>query len=167
MKAQLSFDYYFSLVIFSLFVATLFFRLLTFFPFYSQEVTNQQLRSEAYQVSEILINYAGYPGNWYTDVPNAKVLGLSDETKNKTHLLSKNKITAFDSLCSSNYNKVTELLAIGDGFSAVLLNQTTNPPAEIMRCLPAEISVKSRAEVKRIVSIGSSYGELTVQVWKK
>ena len=78
MKAQISYDFYFSLVVFVLFISFLFFRLITFLPFYSDEISIQRLRSEAYQISEILINDAGHPGNWHTDMPNAKRLCLAD-----------------------------------------------------------------------------------------
>ena len=168
MKAQLSFDFYFSLIVFVMFVSSLFFKFVTFFPFYSDEIANQRLRLEAYQISEILINDAGYPGDWYKDVPNAKRLGLSDETKNKTNLVSISKMAALDDLCKSEsgYNRVLALLDINDGFLAQLIKKS-EPPSSVT-CLPADISAKISANMTRIVAFDDgSFGELAVKVWKK
>jgi len=169
MKAQLSFDFYFSLIVFIVFVASLFFKLITFFPLYSEEVSLQKLRAEAYQISEILVNDAGYPGNWHTDVPNTKRLGLSDEIKNKTNILSASKITAFDSLCNSagGYNKVLELLDIKDGFLTSFVDKSIEPNVVLMTCLPPEAFAKLRVEINRTVAFGSgAFGELRVSMWK-
>ena len=165
MKAQLSFDYYFAVITFVIFVSSLFFRLVTFFPLYSDELTNQRLRSEAYQISEILINDVGYPANWNLDVANAKRLGLSDETRNKTNIISTSKATAFNSLCTSNYNRALELLDIKDGFLASLVK--IKQPPDQFQCLPSQVSAKIRAEVRRIVAFDDgTYGNLTVSMWK-
>ena len=167
MKAQLSFEFYFAIIVFVIFVTSLFFKLITFFPLYSYEITSQRVRSEAYQISELLANNIGYPGNWYTDVSNVKLLGLSDETTNKTNLLSAAKITALNNLCQTDYNKVLSLLDINDGFSLLLVNRNVDPTQVLITCLPAEVASRSRADVRRIVAFSSTFGELTVQVWKK
>lgn len=167
MKAQLSFDFYFSIVVFIIFVSSLFFKLITFFPLYSEEITSQRLRSEAFQLSEILVDNVGYPGNWHTDAANAKLLGLLDETKNKTNLVSLSKITALKNLCQSDFNKVLQIMDVSDGFSVLLAKRSVDPPQELLGCLPADTTGRGRAEVKRIVAFGPDFGELTVQVWKK
>lgn len=167
MKAQLSFDFYFSIVVFIIFVSSLFFKLITFLPLYSEEITSQRLRSEAFQLSEILVNNVGYPGNWYADAANVKLMGLSEETKNKTNLVSLSKITALKNLCQSDFNKVLKIMDVSDGFSVLLANRSVDPPQELLGCLPADVTGRGRTEVKRIVAFGSDFGELTVQVWKK
>ena len=65
MKAQISFvEYIVSFSIFSVFVAYLFFRLLSYMPAYLNELRGEKLRSEAYQLSEFLINDLGEPLSW-------------------------------------------------------------------------------------------------------
>lgn len=166
MKAQLSYDYYFALILFVIFIASLFFKLITFFPAYSDVITTQRLRAEAYQISEILINDVGQPGNWHADIPNAKRLGLSDDAANKTNLIADVKLIAFRGLCNSNYNRVVELLDIKDGFLATVVK--IKDPPERFECLPDEVSARIRAEITRIVAFNDgSFGNLTVSVWKR
>ena len=169
MKAQLSYDYYFALILFVIFIASLFFRLITFFPAYSDVITTQRLRAEAYQISEILVNDVGHPGNWHTDAPlfsNVKRLGLSDEIQNKTNLIANVKTIAFDFLCETNYNRVLQLLDISDGFLVTIVK--IKDPPERFECLPAEVSARIRTEITRIVALNDgSFGNLTVSVWKR
>lgn len=170
-KAQLSFDFYFALVVFVVFISSVFFKLITFFPFYSSEITNQIIRSEAYQISEILINDVGYPGNWYdgdkVSITDIKRLGLSDEIKNKTNILSTSKITAFDTLCKTEgHDKILELLDIKDGFWVLL--KRIDPPGVLIECSQEESVTKARADITRIVAFDDgSFGELRLSVWKK
>ncbi len=167
MKGQLSFDYYFSLIVFVMFVTFLFFKLITFFPFYSSEVLDHRIRSEAYQVSELLVNDVGYPGNWHADASSAQRLGLSDETKNKTNSLSLAKAAAFNTMCG-DYSKIVQLLDIKDGFWVTLTKTTANPPQAVILCSPQDTGGKVRANISRIVAFDDgTYGELKVSVWKK
>jgi len=173
MKAQLSYDFYFSLIVFVIFVSSLFFRLITLLPFYSDEVNVQRLRSEAYQISQILINDAGHPGNWHTDMPNAKRLGLADETANKTNLISRAKAKAFNGLCNSapddsDYKKVIELMDIKDGFLLQLTDKSSAPAQSVALCSPQEVSVKTRVNITRIVAFDDgAFAELSINVWDK
>jgi len=175
MKAQLSFEYYFALIIFVMFVSSLFLKLITFFPFYSAEIENQRLRSEAYQISELLINDVGYPGNWYevyeSELEKVKRLGLSDGGKNKTNLISMDKATAFNDLCQSSlplgYDKVLELLDVKDGFWVLLTNDKVDSPEILIGCSPNEFSSKIRTNITRIIAFDDgSFGQLRVSVWK-
>ena len=176
MKAQISFEYYFSLLTFAILVSYLFLKLITLPPFYSSQITTQQLRSETYQISEILVNSVGYPANWNTfpipgGVGNIKGLGLSDETRNKTNLVSTAKTTAFDNICKSNgYNKILELLDIRNdtyGFW-VLAAKDTSPPQILIECSPLETSAKIRTNITRIIAFNDgTYGELRISLWKR
>mgnify|MGYP001568672759 CR=1 FL=1 len=169
MRAQLSFEYYFSLIVFVIFISSLFFKMITIVPVYSDEINAQQLRSEAYQISEILINDVGYPGNWdKVDISEVKRLGLSDETKNKTNVISLSKLTAFNNLYQSDYKKVLELLGIKDGFAIKLKPSlpVISPSLDNMPPLPSATGIST--EIKRIVALdSSSFEELTVQMWEK
>lgn len=69
MKAQISFvEFIIAFSIFSVFVAYLFFRLLSFMPAYLNEIRSERVRSEAYQISELLINDPGEPMELHCDI---------------------------------------------------------------------------------------------------
>jgi hypothetical protein len=70
MKSQLSMEYYISLTIFILFIGYIFFQLILRSPQFIMEVENERLRSESYQISELLVNNPGEPINWVTSAGN-------------------------------------------------------------------------------------------------
>jgi len=66
MKGQISFvEYIVSITIFITFAVFFFYNLLSFMPTYLNEIRNERVRSEAYQISELLINDLGEPVNWH------------------------------------------------------------------------------------------------------
>jgi len=66
MKAQISYEYYFSLVLFVIFVLYVVFYVISTVPSYTREIKSQLLMSEAYQISELLVNDPGEPYSWAT-----------------------------------------------------------------------------------------------------
>ena len=163
MKAQLSLEYYISLIIFIGFVVYISFQIMRISPQFITEVKNERLKSEAYQISELLINDAGQPINWNSQPP-VKRFGLSDNS-NKTNLLSQGKIAAFNTSCS-DYDNIRKLIGIGteyyfslnliDSNGQTLIN--CNPPLTVIK--PAKIAIT------RIVALNqTTFGELTLQLW--
>ena len=167
MKGQISFvELLVTMSIFTTFIGYFSFQLINFYPIYLNEVRNEELRSEAYQLSELLINDIGEPGNW-TGKYFAYVsrVGLSDENYNKTNYLSLMKISDFDSNCSSDYNLVKSKLASSYDFS-IYLFQRYPIDKQLIDCKPPVITVSNiNVTVRRIVYFGSGYGELVVQMW--
>ncbi len=166
MKAQLSFEYYISLIIFIVFVTYLFFQLLNYAPNYFNEVKLQRLRSEAYQISELLVNDAGYPDTW--DSGDAKRLGLLDQSQNKINFLSWNKITKFNDMCKSSYISIRNLLGAEDNLKILLVDKNTQ--SSLIDCSAPDNPGRNRADIRRTVAYrnsfgGLSFGELTVQAW--
>lgn len=168
MKGQFSVDYLVALIIFVTFVLYLAFRLLQFFPAYVNAVDEQRLRAEAYQISEILVNDLGQPINWDTLLPNQidqiKRVGLSDQTKNKTNALSLSKITAFNSACNqpNGYLNIKSWLGTELRFS---INLTKSDGTKLIDCTSPQTAGLLKVDIKRIVAFGSSYGNLSVEVW--
>lgn len=169
MKGQLSIDYYISLIVFVVFVTYLFFQLLRFTPLYLHEINSQRLRSEAYQISELLINDPGEPSNWHeANESDVKRIGLSDHSMNKTNTLSYPKIMSlsiYDCSEPAEYNKIRNWLGTEDEFSLLLINRVDD--TTLLNCFPSQVkSGVIRVDVGRIVAIGqNSYGELTLQLW--
>jgi len=168
MKGQISFvEFLVTTTVFISFIGYFSFQLINFYPLYLGEIRNERIRSEAYQISEILVDDPGYPMNWNV-VGGVQRLGLSDETKNKTNVLSLNKITAIGdgtNLCKPGYDTVKKWLGSAYDFSIVL---TRKIPSEmiLINCRPPPSPLKAiNTTVRRIVSFDSSYGELIVQMW--
>ncbi len=162
LKGQMGLEYYVSLVLFVMFVAYLVFQVLGISPQYMSELTNERIKSEAYQVSELLINDAGEPLNWYTSTP--KRIGLSSN-ENRTNLLSQEKITALNAACQSDYESVKRLIDIDSDFSITLTNLVSGN--KLIDCQPpSSIIKKSKASITRIASLpDNSFAEITIQMW--
>lgn len=162
MKAQLSIEYYASLTIFILFIGYIFFQLVTLTPQFNTELQNERLRSEGYQISELLINDPGYPIDWPTKT--VKRLGLSSNL-NGTNLLSTEKISSFESLCNSNYENVRSLIGTEYQVSLNLTDITSGQ--KLIDCSPpTPIIKKTKASISRFVALDSNHiGELELQLW--
>ncbi len=169
MKAQISFvEYLVAFVIFVTFITYIFYQTLGFMPNYLQEMRSEILRSEAYQISEILVNDAGEPANW-RDPSSARRIGLSDESSNETNYLSMEKINILRAQCPvGGYSEqLKNLLGAKDDYQfSVLLLDKTDSPIESIDCHPQETKTrKTRVAIERDVAFSSRYGKLIVQVW--
>ena len=166
-KGQLNVEYFVSIIVFIVFTMYILFEMIRFIPLYISEIDREILRSEAYQLSEILTNDAGKPLNWPSQADsNIKRIGLSDDRENRTNILSMAKITSFNSKCFANYNQVARWLDMYDYFSVVIIDSTTSnviancqPPAGIAAGI-------TNTTVRRLVAFDSgNYGELILNVW--
>jgi len=67
MKGQLSFvEYLVSFLVFITFISYFFLRIINETPIFLNEIRNERIRAEAFQLSEILVNDPGEPINWET-----------------------------------------------------------------------------------------------------
>jgi hypothetical protein len=162
MKAQLSFEYYASLTIFILFIAYVFFQIVTLTPQFEREVKNEIMRSEVYQISELLINDPGHPLDWPTKT--VKRVGLSSNL-NKTNFISLEKVNSFETKCNQNYENIKNLIGTEYYFSVDLIDITSGQ--KLITCKPTQsIVTQSKISIVRLVAIDSNdIGELTVQLW--
>jgi len=173
-KGQISFaEYLVAIVIFVSFVGYFSFQLLNFFPAYLTQVRNERTRSEAYQLSEILVNDPGFPIDWPSHIPSdigsIKRLGLSDETQNVTNLISTSKINQFITLCRSNgYPTIKKLLGSDNDFSVIIsiINANTSSTAAILNCTASSIIKRTiNTTIVRFATINNTYySQLILQV---
>jgi len=173
-KGQISFaEYLVAIVVFLSFASYFAFQLLYFFPTYLTQLRNEEIRSEAYQISELLINDAGYPINWQSVVQSSpssvQRIGLNDEMQNVTNLISTPKVYAFNSQCQgSGYSNIKNWLGTGNDFSVIisLINVTSGDVASILTCQTATPTVRAiNVSITRFADINSTfYAQLIVQV---
>jgi len=164
-KAQISFvEFIVSFSIFSVFVAYLFFRLLSFMPAYLNEIRSERVRSEAYQVSELLINDLGEPVEWQAGPDDSiRRIGLSD-IANKTNFLSVDKVDRLEEECTDDYEEVRKWIGTDFQFSIFIADKNG---VISVTCIPQIVIVRDiNATVRRMVAFGpEDYGELIVNVW--
>lgn len=165
MKAQISYEYYFSLVLFVLFVTYVIFYVTSTVPSYTREIKSQLLVSEAYQISEMLVNDPGEPADW--NLAGVKRIGLSDQTKNRTNLISFDKVSMLNTSCNTDYSSVAAGLGIDPKhqFAVTIINLTSGEV--LVDCSPAApVSRGAVAEITRIAAVDSgSYVGVTVRMW--
>ncbi|MEM5829401.1 MAG: hypothetical protein QW040_02190 [Candidatus Aenigmatarchaeota archaeon] len=166
MKAQISFvEFITSLVIFIGFATYISFQISLFLPNYLNEIRAERMRSEAFQLSELLINDPGEPANWYVNFDNVKRIGLSDETKNVTNFLSGIKISSFFSNCSANYTKIKEKLNTDFDFIVILKDNE----GKTYSCIPSVVYPRGiNTTIRRVIAFRDGdikYGSLLLQVW--
>lgn len=174
LKAQLAIDYFISLLIFALIVAYIGFQLLSVMPSYKNEIKGETLRSEAYQISEMLINDAGDPVNWNDNPSFVNRTGLSNHIENKTNLLSVAKIHSFNASCEGNGydNNISRWIGIDPNdpqryqFNITLINMSGSPLFPIDCSPPSVISRPTVVRIERTVAFDNgNYGKLILRVW--
>ena len=102
LKGQLTIQYLASFIFFLGLVIYIYFSYSANLPAFVEEVRKEDVRSKAFQLSEILLN--------------DPVTGLSDENSNKTNLISKDKIDKLGLLCSV-FEDVQQKLVLDKPFS--------------------------------------------------
>ncbi|MBS3054940.1 MAG: hypothetical protein J4452_00410 [Candidatus Aenigmarchaeota archaeon] len=170
MKGQLNLEQIVAMTLFIAFSSYVFFTVFNLVPRYTSEVRSERLRSEAYQMSELLINDPGSPANWDKSVKPSR-LGLSDETANLTNFISKSKVAALAGNCSApnyaGFSQVGQWLGTDRQFSLLILSRNCaitgvdcRPNASVFRSSPINISIR------RFVAFDNTcYGELDMEVW--
>jgi hypothetical protein len=169
-KGQINIEYIVSLTVYITLATYIAFQLSQQTPIYLRAVREEYVKSETYQLSELLTNNVGEPENWYTLWPSApnniKRLGLSEGIK--TNVLSVEKIDALDEICSSDYNDVVDMLGIDteDYQISIFVKDITNDII-LLDCSPTVITAGGSIEsIRRTVALGSGdYGELIIQTW--
>ena len=164
-KGQLSIGFYASLVIFLGFLSYVTFQLFQIVPTATSTLKTETTQIEAYQISELLVNDGGDPIDWHTKaLSEIKRIGLLDSGQNKTNLLSSSKILQLKTICTGNFSNIKTLLDIQNEASITFVNPITS---DKWNCKSTS-SEKPSFNITRIVSSdGTSFGEITVQVWQK
>jgi len=148
---QINLEYIVSLVIFITLAMYISFQLMQRTPIYLAAVRLEYIRSESYQLSELLVNDEN--------------IGLS--TGEKVNLVSSAKIAQLESQCN-DYSSAAGRLGVDTTdyqFSLYVKDSVTGQL--LLDCAPQQVvSRKDVVTTRRIVALSSgSYGELTVQAW--
>jgi len=167
-KGQLSIEYFVAMIIFIFFVVYFLFQMSNLVPEFTGEMENQRIRSEAYQISEIMINSPGMPANWNALPYSQTVLfGLSNQTLNKTNLLSSAKIVSMNSTCVSLGQQAIQSKFYTDlEMSMIIVDRTDGSPR--LDCnAPRNNTRGFSVTVRRIVAFDDGrFGDLTLQMWR-
>ncbi|MEM5878287.1 MAG: hypothetical protein QXF12_05405, partial [Candidatus Aenigmatarchaeota archaeon] len=102
-KAQITVEY---IVAFTIFIGVIGYVYINYsrsFQPFLMETEKEEKYTEAFQISELMLNDLGDPTNWNTlSLNQIKRVGLS-ENLNKQNYLSSGKITALQTICQNNY----------------------------------------------------------------
>ncbi len=92
-------------------------------PIFDEEVRKENIRSEAFQISELLINNPGEPSSWTSgDVVR---IGLANNTANKQNLIALDKINElsnFDCAVASQYESLQKKTGTSRQLSLFILD---------------------------------------------
>lgn len=171
MKGQISIDYYISLIIFIFFVVYFLFQTSTLVPIFIGQMEEHRIRAESFQLSELLVNDIGSPSNWNTLVPNQTDqiarIGLSDQSKSKTNLVSSSKVSALNTICSiSDGQELLRSKLDTDLQLTVFVIDRTDDSIDV-NCEPELPSKGFLATTKRVIAFDDGrFGELAIRVWR-
>lgn len=162
MKLQAGYEMFVTITIFIIVIIFLFYEILSSIPGYLIELKKETLYSEAYKISQILINDGGEPSNWFVDVSSAKRIGLLNESLNSLNILSSKKIDIFNRSCVLNYEIVKKL--IGTDYNIGIVLRLSNGSI-LINC--GVVWGEDLVKISRIVSLDDfkSYGELILWVY--
>jgi len=164
-KGLFNVEYLTVLILFIIFSTYFTFRMMEQKPAYTAEVQREIFRAESYRLSEMLVDDAGEPANWQTLAEGSiKRIGLSDETKNVTNLVSEAKLQAMKTICIVNkeYAKVKALVGGQHDFSLVRIGSNGVPETV---CWPGATG-DVKASITRFVAFSTGdYGKMILQMW--
>jgi hypothetical protein len=170
MRGQLAIDYLIALIIFVSFATYMAFQVMALMPTYLNQLRVETLRSEAWQVSDLLINDVGEPANWHVGGVDIKRVGLSAEAFNKTNLLSLAKAEKFNETCQTleGYVNLSRWMGMA-GYQFSLTMAEPGRPSPLIDCRPPQPILKPRVTsmtIRRVVALDSgSHAMLTLEVW--
>ncbi len=162
MKGQLSYEYYVSLLIFLLASFYVMLKINQYLPPFKEFVLKQRIYSEAYQLSEILVNDPGEPPDW--NLSNVKRIGLQHQLKKK-NLVSSYKINLLNESCEKfGYSFIKDKLGVPQDVDFRL--SVFKDDKLLVSCgIDKRYSIKE--SLSRTVYIdGKDYGKVVVEVFK-
>lgn len=106
-KGQLNIQYLIAFVLFVTVVIYLVFQISNTIPEYKTKSRKNNLKTEAFRLSEILIKTEGHPKNWSPS--NVRRLGLIVEP----YYFNETKVNYLKDMCKNDYQKLRNLMNIG------------------------------------------------------
>ena len=159
LKAQLTVEYLASFITFIGLIIFIYFTYSGNIPGFIEEVNKEDVRSKAYQLSEILVNNPGEPIDWDNGATWPKRIGLSDENFNKTNLISLDKVVLLQQGCNLDYEKVKRILGLNKSFSIYVFNisQSDGDRDSSWKCTTPElIRTAINTTVRRITVLNNT-----------
>lgn len=165
MKGLLTIEYLISFIAFIILITYIYLSYSANIPTFISEVNKEAVRSDAYQLSEILINDPGEPPNWNQSSSNndIKRVGLSDQNSNKANLINFNKTEKLKNnfTCSDPdlYKSLQKKLAMDEQFSIIIseINMTNGNRELLYACNPpTPLKTAINITVTRIVAINDT-----------
>jgi len=166
LKGQLTIQYLASFIFFIGLIIYIYFAYSANLPAFVEEVRKEDVRSKAFQLSEILLNDPGEPKNWNqsTTYSELKRIGFADHDSNKNNLILKSKIDAFKTRwggscgAPSKFKEIQEKLGLNQLFSILIFNITEDGNRQLLLdCVPSNFPKTSiNATVKRITALNNS-----------
>ena len=156
LKAQLTIEYLASFITFIGLIIFIYFTYSGNIPGFIEEVKKEDVRSKAYQLSEMLVNDPGEPINW--DDVGPKRIGLSDEISNKTNLISLDKVRELEQRCS-NFENIKKWLGLNKSFSIYVFNisQNNGKRNRLCECISTElITTAINTTVRRVTILNNT-----------
>jgi len=111
MKGLVTIEFIISVSVFVATVAFLAFNIISSISPLHESSVNEIKRSEAYQISQLLIFDRGEPDNWNENLNNIVRIGLSSEEPYK---ISSDKLQKLNDTCRDDYEKLKNLLSISN-----------------------------------------------------
>jgi len=158
LKAQLTVEYLASFITFIGLIIFIYFTYSANIPGFIEEVKKEDVRSKAYQLSEMLVNDPGHPIDW-DDGGQIKRIGLSDENSNKTNLISLDKVKELRDECGTDYDNIQKWLGLNKSFSIYVFNisQNNGKRDESWECTTPElIKIAINTTVRRVTVLNNT-----------
>ncbi len=152
-KGVLDIEFMISIMVFLTAIAFVSFSLVNNIPKLHQESLSQDIKSKAFQISELLMFDQGWPTNWNTLLPDqdgqVNRLGLSGGNR---YFLDSEKVTKLNTYCTipGKYDKIKDLLGL-DFRNEVSIEIHDTDLIVKMDCKPPVTSqVRPKATITRI-----------------
>ena len=163
-KGVLDIEFMISIMVFLTAITFVSFSPVSNIPKLHQESLSQDIKSKAFQISEILMFDQGWPTNWTTLLPNqdsqVNRLGLSGGGR---YFLDSAKVTALNTYCTvpGKYDKIKDLLGLDYSNEVAIEIQDTDLIVK-MDCKPPVTSqVRPKATITRI-AIDSATSKMVI-----
>ena len=148
MKGIIDIEYILAVAVFLTTISFVTLVIMSNVPLFHKEAVSEDLRSRAYEVSQLLLFDKGYPSGW--NIADVERLGLS---KGERYNISLSSVLLLENLCGTDYIKTKALL--GQDYRNDLTIEITDSDNNILvSCAPPVItSVRPKFQITRFAML--------------
>ena len=160
MKGQVNFEFILSVVVFISIMSFITLQIINSVSSMRSELEVEDMKSSAYQISNLVMFDMGWPDNWNPD--NVQRLGLSSGF----YSLDASKVSSLSQICESEggYRKFLSLIGL-EISKDVYLNISTASGETVVLCSPSvESQIRARVETVRTSSMDGDIVKVVVRV---